>query len=290
MALSYGRSNVSGVDEAAQARRMRADGLSAAQIQRGSGGPAARGRSRLREERYEAALALRRDGWSVNDIARELGIAKSTAWLWVKHLPLDADSERAARKRAHSKLMTDARWAAHREERDARRAATHDDAGEWVGVLSHRELILLGAAVYWCEGSKSKPWRPQDERLMFVNSDPRLIELYLRFLEAMGVPRESLTYRVSIHETAEPVRATRWWADRIKVDVERFKRATIKRHAPVTNRHNTGEHYHGCLVIVVPKSRELYWRVEGIVQALVGVGDSAPAPGGDGDARGQQYH
>ena len=86
-------------------------------------------------------------GWSVNDIAVELGVARSTAWLWVKH--------------------------------------------------------LLGAAIYWCEGAKTKPYRPNDFNVSFTNSDPMLVDLFIRFLELKGHRRETLSYRVSIHESAD---------------------------------------------------------------------------------------
>jgi hypothetical protein len=63
---------------------------------------------------------------------------------------------------------------------------------------------LLGAAIYWCEGSKAKPWRPHETSLTFTNSDPILLELFLRFLAAAGVDRAHLAYRISIHESADP--------------------------------------------------------------------------------------
>jgi hypothetical protein len=48
-----------------------------------------------------------------------------------------------------------------------------------------------------CEGAKAKPWRPGEERLGYINSDPVLIELFLRFLETLGRPRSELRYRAS---------------------------------------------------------------------------------------------
>jgi len=215
----------------------------------------------------ERALGLRGEGWSVNNIAVELGVARSTAWRWVKHLPLDRDSERARKKREHSKLMTDAQWAAHRRDRDARHAAIVDEAAGWAGSINERELLLVGAIAYWCEGAKAKPWR-SDIRLKFVNSDPSLVEIFLRFLGALGVPRDSLTYRVSIHESADADAATVWWAGVVNLPAAHFRRPTLKRHKPSTNRLNTGDSYHGCLRIEVPKSRDLYWRIEGMVRGI----------------------
>jgi hypothetical protein len=222
-------------------------------------------RPNAKDDLRSRAVELRRDGWSVNDIACELGVANSTAFQWVRHMPLDRDTERARKKREHSKLMTDAQWAAYRERRDGRRAAAQADAAAAVGVLTDRDLLILGAAIYWCEGAKSKPWRPVG-RIKFINSDPLLVELFLRFLESQGRDRASLTYRLSIHESADHERALDWWVERLGLPRERFQRTTLKRHASMTNRRNTGDDYHGCLAVDAPKGRELYWRIEGVMQ------------------------
>jgi hypothetical protein len=63
---------------------------------------------------------------------------------------------------------------------------------------------------------------------------------------------------------------------RLGLPAERFQRPTLKRHSPRTNRRNTSDGYHGCLVIRVPRSRELYWQVEGVMQGLAGSGGAGP--------------
>ena len=206
-------------------------------------------------------------GWSVNDLATKLGVAKSTAYMWVKHVPLDPDSERARHKQEHAALMAAGRWDAKRAARDRRQAEVHAEAAAGVGELSERDLLVVGAAIYWCEGAKSKPWRRLD-RLTFINTDPGLLRLFLRFLAASGRAPESVQYRVHIHETADAEAAADWWATELGLVRALFQRPTIKHHAPATKRMNTGDDYHGCLVISVPRSRELYWRVEGVMAAL----------------------
>jgi hypothetical protein len=267
---------------AAEARRLRTvEGLSAGQIRqrlgigkdllydllRGVPAPEWTRRPNAKDELRAGAVRLRETGWSVTDIATELGVAKSTAYQWVKHLPLDPDSDRARQKRAHSKRMTDARWAEHRQDRDQRQAAVHAVEADRVGSLSERDLLLVGAAIYWCEGSKSKPWRRND-RLTFTNSDAGLLALFLCFLESCGVDRRTPTYRLSIHESADVDAATAWWIQVLGLPAERVRSPTLKRHGATTNRHNTGAAYRGCLVIDVPGSRELYWRIEGVSRAL----------------------
>jgi transposase len=281
-------------DLAAAARRLRTEeGLSARQIQqrlgvskarmyewlRGVPPPAWTRRPNAKDELRARAERLRRDGWSVPEIAVELGVARSTAFQWTRHIPLDSDAERARERREHSKRMTDARWAAHRQERDRRRAEIQSTSTKVVGALAERDLLLLGAAIYWCEGEKAKPWRPDAPYLTFINSDPVLLSLFLRFLEAVGVDRTQLSYRVSIHETADPEAAREWWARRLDLPMERFQRPTLKRHALRTNRQNTGDSYRGCLVIRVPRSRELYWQVEGIMRGLAETVDGGHVSG-----------
>lgn len=268
---------------AAEAQRLRTvEQLSVRQIQdrlgvgkdrvyemlRGISAPAWTKRPNAKDDLRAAAEKLRGDGWSVVDIALELGVAKSTAYQWVKHLPLDPDAEsQRARRRAHSKRMTDARWERHRKERDEHRAAVHAEATDRVGQLDERDLLLLGAAIYWCEGTKSKPWR-RDDRITLINSDVRLLSLFLRSLEACGVDHTVPSYRVSIHESADVEAAVAWWKEALHLPPERFQRPTLKRHLPKTTRYNVGDDYHGCLIIDVPGSRELYWRVEGVVAGL----------------------
>jgi len=224
-------------------------------------------RPNAKDDLRAQALELREQGWSVNDLATKLGVAKSTAYLWVKHIPLDPNAERAREKQEHAALMIAGRWEEHRRERDRSQADIHAIAAEDVGELTDRELLMVGAAIYWCEGAKSKPWRRLD-RLTFINSDAGLLRLFLRFLALCGRDKDSVHYRVHIHETADAEAAGDWWARELEVSRERFQRPTIKRHVPNTRRMNAGADYHGCLVITVPQSRELYWRVEGVMAAL----------------------
>jgi transposase len=268
-----------------EARRLRVDpGLSISELMkhfgvgsatltdwlRGVPPPAWTRRPNAKDDLRAQALELRVRGWSVNDLATKLGVAKSTAYHWVKHIPLDPNAERARAKQEHAAVMIAGRWDEHRRTRDHRQAQVHADAAEDVGELSERDLMLVGAAIYWCEGAKSKPWRRLD-RLTFINSDPGLLRLFLRFLALCGRQKDSLQYRVHIHETADSEAAGEWWARELDLPRESFQRPTIKRHMPGTRRANTGTDYHGCLVITVPQSRELYWRVEGLMAALTGL-------------------
>jgi hypothetical protein len=168
--------------------------------------------------------------------------------------------------------MTDSRWAEHRVERDTERAEILAASAAEVGQLSDRELLLVGAAIYWSEGTKAKPWRPNDWRMTFTNTDVGLTLLYLRFMEVVGLNRSDLTYRLSIHEDADVEAARKWWRDQLGLAPETPMPVSLKRHNPFPRRHNSGEHYHGCVVVRLLRSKRVYWRIEGIMKGLIGGG------------------
>lgn len=171
---------------------------------------------------------------------------------------------------AHAKMMAESRWADYRQERDARHASITEAAAASVSSLADQEILRLGALIYWCEGEKSKPWRA-GARVIFINSGPGLIKLFLAFLRVAGVGRERIQFRVAIHESADADAAVVWWAQVVGAEPGQFQRTTLKRHNPRTIRHNTGEGYHGCLVVRARKSRELYWKIEGWVAGVAAV-------------------
>jgi hypothetical protein len=208
----------------------------------------------------------------VPDLARELGVARSTAWLWVRDQPLDPSAARVVAGSERRRQAVREFWAGRNEATDAERQEVQAAAAERVGAMSQAELLRAGALIYWCEGTKAKPWSRKSEQVQFTNSDPGLIALFVRFLTAAGVPPEDRRFRLAIHESADVKAALHWWADFVGVEPASFMKTTLKRHNPNTNRHNTAETYRGCLVVSVVKCRRLYWLIEGIVIATLADG------------------
>jgi len=100
-----------------------------------------------------------------------------------------------------------------------------------------------------------------------MNSDPRLIRFYLRFLAVAGVNRDDLVFRVCIHENADAASAQRFWIEVTGASPSHFRSPTLKRHNPKTVRANVGETYHGCLRVDVLHSSTLYRKIEGWASA-----------------------
>ena len=218
-------------------------------------------RSRAKDDQRARARELRAQGWTYRQIAAELGVSTSSCSLWLRDMPHPIFERHRADGRWH------ASWAPALRRREAARQQRKLDAAREVLPLSRRDILLAGAVAYWCEGSKDKKWR-RHEYVRFVNSDQRLIRLFLAFLDVVGVSSQRRGFRVSIHETADAQAAVAYWADVAGVRPEDFARTTVKRHRPITNRRNTGEDYHGCLVVSVSDGADLYRRIEGWCTAL----------------------
>ena len=225
-----------------------------------------------------SARELRGQGLDYEEIAAALGVAKSSVSLWVRDLPRPARLSYAeCRKRSAEGARR--YWETERPAREARRAAAREAAAAEIGELTDREILIAGAIAYWCEGAKNKPYRRSD-RVIFTNSDPALIQFFLRFLRIAGTPPENLTFQVYIHENADVRSAELFWLNVTGTRPEQFRRATLKRHNPKTVRKNMGDDYRGCLRIDVRRSTDLYRRIEGWATAIMGCnGDpSSQAP------------
>jgi hypothetical protein len=224
-------------------------------------------RPNAKDELRVKARELRGQGMDYEEIATALRVAKSSVSLWVRDLPTP---ERLSYAECRKRSAEGARryWETERPVREARRAAFREAAGAEIGKLTDREALIAGAIAYWCEGAKNKPHRRSD-RVIFTNSDPALIQFFLRFLMTACTPPENLTFQVYIHENADVGAAELFWLKITGARPEQFRRASLKHHNPKTVRKNVGDDYHGCLRIDVRRSAELYRRIEGWAEAIM---------------------
>ncbi|MCN9241918.1 hypothetical protein NGF19_14145 [Streptomyces sp. RY43-2] len=221
-------------------------------------------RPRAKDDLRARARELRLQGWTYDQIEVELGCSRSSVSLWVRDLP------KPERRRSREEAAAIARrgWEEKLRIRDEDRQRTKEAAKRAIGDISARELFLLGVGLYWAEGGKDEPYARR-ETVAFVNSDPGMIEVFLAWLDLLGVERERLRYTVMIHERADISGAEQYWADLVGADHSSFNKTTLKKHNPKTVRKNTGDNYRGCLVIKVLKGADLYRRIEGSWYGIV---------------------
>ncbi len=218
------------------------------------------------------ARELRLAGKAYDEIVEELGVSKSSVSLWVRDL---SKPPRRAEILAHVRRMSEARWESYREERARLRERAKVAAAAEIGRLTDRELFLVGVGLYWSEGSKAKPHRPQ-QRAVFVNSDPGMIQVHLAWLALLGVDKGRLRFSVMIHESADVEGVERYWREVTGAGAANFGKTTLKKHNPKTVRQNVGASYRGCLTVRVLDSADLYGRIEGWWCGIVLGAKSAP--------------
>ena len=96
-------------------------------------------------EEQARARQLRSLAWTLDEIAAELGVSKSSVSLWVRDVDFDPRPRRTARRRGPNVLQR--RKAAHIEE--LQRAGILR-----LGCLSEQAFLAAGAALYAGEGPK----------------------------------------------------------------------------------------------------------------------------------------
>ncbi|MGW0089560.1 hypothetical protein ACWDWS_11185 [Streptomyces sp. NPDC003328] len=221
-------------------------------------------RPQAKDDLRERARELRLQGWTYDRIEMELGCSRSSVSLWVRDLP----RPERKRSREEASAISNRGWAEKLRIRDEERRRAKKAAEQAIGVLSPRELFLVGVGLYWAEGGKDKPY-DRRETVTFVNSDPGMIEVFLAWLDLVGVERGRLRFTVMIHENADVAGAEQYWAGLVGADRSAFNKTTLKKHNPRTVRKNVGDSYRGCLVIKVLKGADLYRRIEGSWYGIV---------------------
>lgn len=144
-------------------------------------------------EREEARRLRREEGLSLKEICKWLNIAKSTASVWGRDIPLTAVQQAALHERMEACYAGRAAGAeAVRAKHQALRKQ-YQQAGR-LKAREHDPLHLAGCMLYWAEGAKSR------NSLSMVNSDPDMMVFYLRFLrECLNIKDEEIDLRITCY-------------------------------------------------------------------------------------------
>lgn len=197
------------------------------------------------------ARELRAQNMTLADIAAELGVATSSVSAWVRDVSFTPSPRRYGPRVRPNALMQ--RKQAEIDELLAQGRAR-------IAELSEREFLVAGAALYAGEGGKT------DGSVNFVNSDPRIVALFLAWLRHFFVIDEDrLKLRVYLHEDLDLGAASRYWADVCGIPVERHNKAIRPKAAAVRKavRHEMG------LVRLDYSCSRTHREVMGLVSALL---------------------
>jgi len=215
----------------------------------------------------QTAIALRKKGKTYSEILKVVPVAKSTLSLWLREVGL---STKQKQKISQKKLLSAKRGGeAKRKQRVDRSTELFSHSRLEIGKLSKRELFLIGVALYWAEGSKQKEHNVS-QPVVFGNSDGNMVRLFMKWLGAIGIKRESLYFELYIHANGDTQKAVAYWSKIVGCSVESLKKKTyMKAGNPGSYRRNKGEKYVGLLRVRVKESTDLNRKIGGWIQGVV---------------------
>jgi transcriptional regulator with XRE-family HTH domain len=177
----------------------------------------------MKTEERQRARELRHDhGLSVREIARTVGVSRSSVSLWVRDVPLTEAQLRALHDRnpAYNHQL---RGASRNAELGRARRSGYQEQGRELARRGEA-FHAAGTMLYWAEGSRSR------NSVQFTNSDPEMVALFVRFLRAYySVPDES--FRVACNLFADhaddQARIEGFWLDTLGLPSSCLRKTTV---------------------------------------------------------------
>jgi len=216
----------------------------------------------------ERATQLRLAGKSYNEIKNTLNLpSKGTLSFWFKDLILTPQAKKLLAsniQKATERGLTD-----FNRKRSARIIKENDYARQsglrQIKRLTNRELMLIGAALYWGEGTKYH--KERTAALVFTNSDAVMVRLYMRFIRKIfKISEERIRAGIQIHDNVDEMLARQYWAHVMGVPIDRFyithqaSKASLKKRNPRTLPYGT--------VSIRVHYRKIFYTVLGMIDGL----------------------
>lgn len=151
-----------------------------------------------------------------------------------------------------------------------RATKTRKDASGVINKISKRDLLILGASLYWAEGYK-KPII-KDNRILthhavsLTNADPLLIKLFLRFLtEYCEVPNDKIRGNLRVFEHQNKSNLLDYWHKETnlnKINIVNYKKSRLSQGIRPFNTLPFG------VFQVVVGNTQLYHKIMGYIEGI----------------------
>ena len=208
-------------------------------------------------EAQQRARELRSRAWTLQEIADELEVAKSSVSVWVRDVDFDPSIRRSRRTGRRP------RGSDHplRRRKLAEIAACDQWGRDTIGELSDRDLLIAGTALYAGEGAK------RDGMVNLANTNPDMIRLFCWWLRTFFEVDESrVRVRLYLHQGLDLRAATAYWAGVTGVPPSQFGKPY--RAVPDGGIRNS-KHEFGCATVAYGCTRT-HRQIMGLIRALLG--------------------
>jgi len=166
------------------------------------------------------AIILRKRGYSYNLISKKLGVSKSSLSGWLKETPFHPN--RLVLDRIKFGPLKSAELRHNIKVADI--IKEKGKARKELGIISKRDLFLLGIGLYLGEGSKLY------ESIRIINSDPQIIKLAIKwFKEICGLNNNNITIAIHLYPDNDVNKCLKYWSKTINIPIRQFRQTQIDR-------------------------------------------------------------
>ena len=169
----------------------------------------------MKTKERKLARRLRRAGWSVRAIAKQIKCSKSSISKWVRDISLTSEQIRELKSNQDKGRAKAAQHPNSPKQKWERiRIGIIEKSSQEIPVkFSNLELKILGAALYWAEG-----YNASRNLFLFSNSNPKMKKVMMKFVkEVCGVPKEKIKGRINIHPHLDIKKAEKFWLHITKI-------------------------------------------------------------------------
>lgn len=219
-----------------------------------------------KREVKEKARQMRREGESVNRIAKSLGVSLSSVSIWVRDIELSTSQREflvERQKEFVSQLNREGKGGSQLNRQNAiqQRAAYQQEGREH--ARRHDVLHEMGCMLYWAEGAK------QRNSIVFVNSDANMLMIFMRFLrQCLNVSSEMIRLKLHCHtDDLQQQRVIKqYWLDLFHLEQDCFGKVMVIQGGETrSTRHENG------LCTIEISSTRLAMHIYGAIQEYIGI-------------------
>ena len=188
----------------------------------------------MKVDERQKAIRMRKQGVAMAEIARRLGVAKSSVSYWVRDVTLSRAQYDRLKANSHSFDAIEKRRTARLANTDQRRKLVKQNALRDIDKRITDPLWCIGVSLYWGEGGKTQ----QTARLS--NSDPAVIRTMMCFFRDVCKIEES-KFRGHIHtfSHSNTKKAEQYWSKVSGIPTEKFYKTYVKQSSASKQKRNT---------------------------------------------------
>lgn len=221
---------------------------------------------------YQTALVLRLKGKTYGEIRQFLKIPKSTLSTWFSNLRIEGQAKKilkSKQKDGYKKLVEFNKTRTQNIQKENEEIRINYESR--IGILSDRELMILGAALYWGEGYKNfNPTKVAYPYMSFGNSDPDMIVVFMNFLKRiLSISKDRIKAQVMIYPNLNSNKCIKYWQNLTKIPKDNFRCQVALSRASQKKRPNNLLPY-GTLQLRVSQRQE-FFKIRGLIDGIIKV-------------------